>query len=205
MRMIGHLDSGIQARSFSDYLTVKGIENSVEPEKDGTWAVWIHSEEELKWSKDLFNLFQQNPADPKYQVAARDADKVRERKKKEQADYERRVKQRRHLFRPLMAYGFGPVTFALIFISVVVFIAMYATSYGARVEHMLRISSVDLINIDQFSYLRQFVKRVAAFRVLLPEIREGQVWRLITPIFLHYGFLHIFFQYALAERFGKHG
>ena len=59
MRMIGHLDSGVKARSFGDYLTMKGIENQVESEKDGTWAVWILSEEQLQWAKDLFALYQQ--------------------------------------------------------------------------------------------------------------------------------------------------
>ena len=28
---------------------------------------------------------------------------------------------------------------------------------------------------------------------VLPEVMEGQVWRLITPIFLHFGFFHIIF------------
>src|ERR1700742_304444 len=104
MRMIGHLDSGVKARGFSDYLTAKGIENQVEAEKDGTWAVWILSEEELQFAKDIFALFQQNPADPKFQVAARALADLRGQKRKEQEEYEKRVKKRRNLFRPMTAY-----------------------------------------------------------------------------------------------------
>jgi len=36
MRMIGHVSGEGNARAFSDYLYVQGIENKVEAEKDGS-------------------------------------------------------------------------------------------------------------------------------------------------------------------------
>ena len=36
------------ARTFSDYLYVQGIENQLEAENDGKWAVWVQSEEEIE-------------------------------------------------------------------------------------------------------------------------------------------------------------
>ena len=122
MRIIGHLEGETNARIFSDYLLVQGIENDIEVEKDGAWAVWIRDEDALERAKVELDAFRANPADPRFKKTASAAVEVKEQKRREQADYEKKLKQCRHLFRPLTGYGFGPVTYVLIFISVGVFI-----------------------------------------------------------------------------------
>ena len=66
MRIIGHLPTEANASTFSDYLLVQGIHNSVEDEA-GKWAIWIHAEDEIPKAKDLLDAFSANPRDARFQ------------------------------------------------------------------------------------------------------------------------------------------
>jgi GlpG protein len=191
MRLIGHLEGEASARKFGDYLFVQGIENQVEAEKEGSWAIWIHAEEELERAKRLMAAFRENPDDPKFQSTGGAARELREQKRKEQAAYEKRMKDRRHLFRPLTAYGFGPLTFVLICVSVVVFVL---TKFGNDRHAMFPfyISEYDTI-----------ARGIARLTQGLPEIKRGEIWRLITPMFVHYDFLHILFNMLWLRDLGS--
>src|SRR5262249_18275845 len=120
MRLIGHLATEASARTFGDYLYVQGIENHIESQEDG-WAIWVNDEDQLEGASRLLDTFRSDPAHPKFQAQARSANSLRAEEEKKQEAYRKRLRDRRHLFRPLSAYGFGPLTFVLIVISVIVF------------------------------------------------------------------------------------
>ena len=120
MRLIGHLAEEKSARIFADYLYVQKIESHVEFEKPDGWGIWINDEDKLEEAAKLLTAFRLNPADPKYRAEAKSAAELRAEAEKDEAKFRKKLLDRRYLFRPLRDYGFGPLTFVLIAISVVV-------------------------------------------------------------------------------------
>lgn len=202
MRMIGHLDDAAKAQNFGDYLYVQGIDNQIEAEKDGSYLVWIHREEDMERGRALLTNYQANPNDARFQNNAQAAEQLREQKRREQQAYENRLKERRHLFRPMAAYGFGPVTMVLIVVSVIVFL-ISKFGYDFRPVYGLFISLQDIAGLRQESLWSGFLARISQFHDVLPEVRHGEVWRLITPMFIHFGFLHIFFNLLWLRDLGS--
>jgi len=174
------------ARAFADYLYVQGIENQLEQDRYDGWGIWISDEDKIGRASDLLTAFRQNPSDPKYTKEAKGAAELRAQEQKDQESYRKRLRSRRQLFRPLTAYGFGPLTFAMIAVSVVVF---FLSSFGHNND------AIRGLFITDFS--------TGLWDTTLPEIRHGQIWRLITPIFIHFGPLHIIFNMLWLRDLGS--
>src|SRR5260370_21839246 len=132
MRLIGHLETESLARTFADYLYVQGIDNQLEFQKEEGWGIWIREEDKLDPAAKLLANFRENPRDPRYQTEAKSAAQLRAQEEKEDAAYRKKLHSRRQLFKPLAAYGFGPLTFALIVVCVAVFVlSRFATNLDA--------------------------------------------------------------------------
>jgi GlpG protein len=178
MRQIGHLETDKDARVFCDFLYVQGIEN--EAERDGSqWAIWIRSDDDLLKARQLLDEFKANPGDARF-MAGSPAAKLREQEKKQQAAYEKRVIEAKAMFPGLRQHGFGVVTYALIAASIIVFLISRMGNDLERVSGLL------------FSVFHG-----------MPEIRSGQVWRLVTPIIIHFGFAHILFNMLWLRDLGS--
>ena len=190
MRIIGYLENETSARTFSDYLYVQGIENQLEAESDGKWAVWVQAEEEIERAKDLLTSYRHYPSDPKFGSEAKSAAKLRERAEQEKAAYQKRVYDRGELFRRLTSYGIGPLSVLLIAISVAVFLL---SRFGTDPRPILGLF------ISENVVFGGPLERLTG----LTEIRQGQIWRLFTPMFIHYGVLHILFNMLWLRDLGS--
>jgi GlpG protein len=190
MRLIGYLENETSARTFGDFLYVQGIENQIEFSKGDGWAIWINEEEQIENASKLLVGFREKPNDPKYQTEATRAGDLRAEKEKSEEAWRKQLRNRRHLFRPLTGYGFGPLTFVFIVISVVVFLRY-------RLGHSLE--PIQSLFITPFMIGDSYIKPDLS----LPEIRHGQIWRLFTPMFVHFNELHIFFNMLWLRDLGS--
>ena len=174
MRLISRLNSESNAKTLGDYLTCLEIRNTVEPEADGQWAVWVYSEDQLEAAGKALADYLANPNDPKFRRASAKAGAVRQREEKEKSEYAKRV-----LTPQAMWGGFtlGPLTLALMGICIIVAFAG------------LPPASPYLWISVQPGFLR--------------EVRHGEVWRLLTPIFIHMGIAHILFNMLCLKDFGS--
>jgi len=186
--MIGHVESETVARMFSDYLYSQGIDNQVEPERDGRWAVWVHAEEQIAGAEALLKGYARNPADPKYAGAAKDARARRLREQTENEAAQKRFHDAGKIF-PSGIRGIGLVTAVLVALSVAVFLL---SGFGNNAKPIL------WLFISEYDVTGGLAARLSG----LPEIRHGELWRLFTPVFVHFSVMHIFFNLWCLLDFG---
>jgi len=184
MRSIGNLPNEAQARRFGDYLVAQGIRNQVEPDTGSAWAVWINEEDQVTAAQTGLERFRANPEAEEFRKARNVAAKAREAEAKELTDYRRRVRTRQSLFPKFGGYGVGPLTFGLIFLCVAV--AIYS-KLGYNHESLKPLLLADPANANG---------------TILPEVRAGEYWRLITPILIHFGPLHLLFNMIWLYQIG---
>lgn len=189
MRKIGELDTEKQALAFSDYLFVEGISNSIEKGSEGQVEIWIEDEDACARSQSALKRFTLDPDSPEFMAALDKAVDMRKEKRRRQLSEKVELRGRDALFRKnVLRKGGMRLTITLIAISVIVTLLSGGLGSGSDLVQRLSITEYHIVE-GWLQYDR-----------LLPEVTRGQVWRLVTPIFLHaslagggLGFLHLLF------------
>jgi GlpG protein len=189
MRQLATLPAEDQARAFADYLLTLRIETRLDPEPGG-WAVWVCDEDRVAQARAELEQFTRDPADPRYARAGREADALRRREDKEERAYARRHVEMRDRFRDRASVWRHPWTTALIVACVVVALL---TNLGQDKESR----TYQALAISSFRSEGSTV-----YWPWLQQVRHGEVWRLVTPIFLHFGILHIVFNLLMLNSLG---
>ncbi len=183
MRQLGTVADQTAAQRFGDFLLTKGISVSVDPAPGG-WAIWVRNEDHLDEARREFAAFSADPDAAVYRDAARPAEQLRaEEQRRAAAAKKNLVDVSRRWRRP--GVSGSPITSLLLAASIVV---AFMSNLGSDQAFDSRLT------IDLYAITPQGIRPAMLWL--------HEPWRLVTPIFLHFGKMHILFNMIMLWQLG---
>jgi GlpG protein len=209
MRRIGTLDGQDAAERFRDYLTTQHIEAVVESiEGSEQWSVWVRDEDQRAAARQELQRFLDDPQHERYGTARQQAAQLRRQKERENRDRLRLQRSMPSRSGPIgpMAFGAGSrrPTVTLILIALAVGASLLTNFGNVRRADLMR-QPTQVPQSYQIFNLLSAVDRPAFVETGDPmvSVKRGQIWRLITPVFLHGNMQHLLFNMLMLYFLGS--
>ncbi len=179
MRHIGDLPTQELAQTFDDYLKTRGISARVDQSGE-TWELWVYEEDSVQTAQADLQRFLQDPQAAEFVEAARSAGHLR---KRQERNLNRALKKRKsQVYHPVNPRDPMNIPVTLFLLGMSILVSVFVSIGELRSDLIPELTITALRRLDLF---------VFSFNKPLPEIWQGEVWRLITPIFLHWNWLHL--------------
>jgi GlpG protein len=198
MRQIGTLTDERLARRLVGYLLTLGIRSQIETEsgapEPGTVAIWALDEDRIPQAREEFQRFRLDPNDDRY-IAA----EVQARQLLDESIQRERQRQRNIV--SVKGRWNMPSTKGLTFVLIVISCAVgFATDFGEGPA--VGQTTWQTLAIDRYVDVNGVPVMKRAFGPQW-DVLQGQIWRLVTPIFLHYGPMHLLMNMLGLHTLGK--
>lgn len=205
MRLLGQMSDESSARRFSQYLISQEIPCILE-QAGPVWQIWVDREDDMDLARQEYERYQASPRDQRYAAASQQVAAMEKESKARQARGRAQYIDYRTAGVPGMAQSAFPFTILLIAASVL-FAAL--TQLGGKLDpwgYALMIDDPSPAHQRQMlerliqhqpdpqAYVESIASGKGSIRLpMFDNIRHGQLWRLFSPAFLHFGPQHLIF------------
>ena len=197
MRSLGQIDGRKQTEQFVAYLLTQKIKTHIEgvDGKPDSWEVWIRNEDQLAEASKQLLAFKQDPTDSRYETAMKEATRLLESEQKAKQAAARNIRRMDTSATPRMNRGpIPPLTLTLVILAIVVSLVSNFTDLGAN-------NKWGQVVVNELSFVEPAVwtrtKDPAA------SLKRGEIWRVVTPIFMHGSMLHLAFNILMLVSLGR--
>jgi GlpG protein len=200
MRYLAEVEGKQRAESFVAWLITKNIETHIEaaPKNPEKWEIWIRDEDKLAEARQELNVFQSNPDAPEYLSAV---ELARQIIKEKQATVQAATKN----VRPVTYRGASPTQMVkgpLPPLTLTLVISCIAISLLSNFTKPNTNSQLGLQIVDKMFFVSPIAYRESG-NDAAASLKRGEVWRAVTPIFLHADPIHLFMNMLGLIAFGR--
>lgn len=198
MRSLGYIDGRKPTEQFVAFLLTQKIKSHIES-CDGSdrWEIWIRNEDQLEIARQELDTFLNNRSDPRYELAIKEATKLLDADLKARQAAAKNVRRIQPGTRAAVL-GRGsipPLTLTLTILCVLVSLLSGFSQPSANNKWGQTIVK-QLKFVDAEAYERSNRDPAAS-------LKRGEIWRAVTPIFMHGNPLHLAMNMMLLVSLGR--
>ena len=186
MRYLAQIEGKQRAEAFVAYLLTQTIATHIEgvAGNEQLWEVWIRDEDSIARAQAELEQFNANPKDAKYSAAVTEARQIIKQKQEAAKAAAKNIKQVNYRSPNSLTGGrIPPLTMTLLAISIVV--SLMTNFMRPAKDYKLGHTMIDKLSfVSPLAYEKSGHDPAAS-------LRRGEVWRAVTPVFLHGSPVHL--------------